>query len=672
MIIVKHLLLINLLLGFLYSQNFEIAHPYRAIDFTSNGFTTNGSKLYISTVYDGHIYEYDFSNPQNGLIDKFRMYPEVKTYPCAGSPIYLPDSDKLYVGSTWGNKIYIFENVSDKPGSEVLPEKTWSVDNEDIAYLFRPQKFRENIYWGCYHSDKKGAAKLVKLDLSADTTSIIEFDQAIQANYTQSLAIAGYFLYAGTESGQIIKYNLRSNQADDQVIDLGVKKKVYYMASDGTNIYAMLSASNFPLYKISNPASANPEVENIKSAGYTFSRMYHYDGKVYGSNWQYDVGSNKIISGSHSIALIGGAASENGAHLFGLRKDGRKKIKKLVIERILLPSGKKEIYDPEDIASKEMGAQLQTIAASEYSGKLYMSTYWTGAMYAYSPENKFEKLVTPQASHHQADIIKSHKNYIFFGCYGGDGDGYLLRYNHISQKYTQFELDNDVKKSSGTSRLTAIAFDPESNRAFFGSGELTRNNMTRNAVLRYLPVLRSTKFIDINYDQSYLDDPVRFVSLEFFNGYLYGVSYNRDMKHYIFKLDLSDIENPRFISKRDLGNLNRFKGFRDKMLHKDDYRLICGFGNNLEVFNLNRYRAENPRIKIEFDEAVGDIVSDADYYYICFKRHIKVYEKDGFTLVTQIDPALVAADKMESISLLNDVLYGITSFGRLYQFKTDF
>jgi hypothetical protein len=228
----------------------------------------------------------------------------------------------------------------------------------------------------------------------------------------------GYFLYAGTESGQIIRYNLRTNQADDQVIDLGVKKKVYYMASDGTNIYVMLSASNFPLYKISSPASANPVVENIKSADYTFSRMYHFAGMVYGSNWKYDVANNKIIGGSHNIALTGGAASENGANLFGLRKDGRKKIKRLVIERILLPSGKKEVYDPEDIASKEMGAQLQTIAASEYSEKLYMSTYWTGDMFAYSPENKFEQLITPQARHHQADIIKSHKNYIFLDATG--------------------------------------------------------------------------------------------------------------------------------------------------------------------------------------------------------------------------------------------------------------
>ena len=134
------------------------------------------------------------------------MYPEAKIYPCSGAPIYLEDEDKLYAGTTWGNQIYIFENVSNKSDTEHLPEKVWTIEKEKVAYMYNPVRYGQYIYWGCYHSDKTAGAKIIKFDITSDTTTIINFNQIELANYTHSLAISGNYLFAGTENGHIIKY----------------------------------------------------------------------------------------------------------------------------------------------------------------------------------------------------------------------------------------------------------------------------------------------------------------------------------------------------------------------------------------------------------------------------------------------------------------------------------
>jgi hypothetical protein len=670
--IVKYLLLSNLLCGTLFSQNFEIAHPYREIDFTSNGFTTNGSKIYISTVYDGHLYEFDFSDPEQGLVDRFRVYSELKIYPGVGSPIYLPDQDKLYVGSTWGNLISIFENIGDKRNTENLPEKTLAIENESIAYLYRPQRAANNIYWGCYHSDKNAGAKIVKFDIRADTTSVINFDQIEKANYTHSLAIAGGFLYAGTENGHIIKYNLRTERIDTNIIDLGTEEKVYYLTSDGSNLYAMLSQNKHSFFKIENPAGNKPRITQIKQSGYKLSRIFYHDNFIYGSTWKYNILEDLITPCSYNIKMLGGINYDGKTYLIGVRNDEISRPRKKNITSIEASTSISTVFSPQDIASKEIGAELQTIAASEYSGKLYMSTYWVGAMYEYDQRIGSEELKPDISRHNQADVIKVYNNYVLFGCYGGERDAYLLRYNTLANRWKRLELDNDLKNNAYTSRITAITRDPESGKTFFGSGDQSINKSTKNAVLCYLPVIRSLKFINIDYDDRYLDDPIRFVSLKYYDNCIYGVTYNRKMEHNLFKLDISDLDNPKFMAKRALGFLGKLKGFRDKMLHQDDNILVCGAGRELYIFDLDNFQIADPGLIIKYEEEVGDIVSDDNYYYVSFRQQIKVYAKNDFRLISTLNAELEKQDKIHSIEVLNSKLFAITAFGRLYHFDTDF
>ena len=104
---------INLLIG----QNYEhiILHPYRQFETSTtneNGFVFKNHIMYLSALFDGHIYEYDLRNPNSTFIDRFKLRGQSMNLNSTGSMFYDDYSGLLFAATSVSferiPEIYIF------------------------------------------------------------------------------------------------------------------------------------------------------------------------------------------------------------------------------------------------------------------------------------------------------------------------------------------------------------------------------------------------------------------------------------------------------------------------------------------------------------------------------------------------------------------------------------
>lgn len=665
----------------IFPQKFPIVvHPYREFDFTSVGYTQNGNRVYLATVPDGHIYELNLLSPTR-LIDRFRLHQEDKVGECAGSLIYIEDRDQLVVGTTWGRNIYLFNNVDEKINqTEILPDERINIPwYEEISYLLYPQRSGNYIYWGCYHGKSGDPAKIVEFNLTNHKVKVIHFP-LVKANYTYATELIDDILFIGTETGKILKFDTRKRKVMDEVIDLKVNSLVFSMSTDGKNLYAMIKSLPDPMFKIENPTEENYRLIRI-SGNYSYSRMVPFDGYLYLDSRKYNIEENRIEYVKRTYQpykMFGKVKIGNQQLILGVTPGGYESTDEIGIKEFRIINPRDETTGRivvRDVKSSSVGAKLQSLAPGP-DGKLYLSTYWIGFMYSFQKPDILTVLTdNGKLVHAQADVILPFKEYMLFGCYGGEFPAKLRILNTTQNSWRTLELSIPEEINRIHSRITSLAVDETTDRIFIGSGEKALNKMTPDAVLAEMR-LHSEEEIShlkpIKYNAQTLHNPIRFVALAYSAPFLYGISYNRKKEVTFFQMS---VVNPDSIQIREMGEIHRKWSWklRPNTILPDGEKLLVGLGHQLFMYNLNAFNINSPVTTLNFegeDNLIVSILKDERYYYICFDKRFEVYNKE-LELVKKVQLPN-QKDEIVSLAKLDEYIYAITKLGLLYRFEKQF
>jgi len=678
-----------------------VVHPYRQLDNGSNddnGFTVNNDKIYLATLFDGHIYEFDISTKK--LKDRFRIRAEDRNENSPGGMVYDPETRKLFAatGKSFNRipNIYIFDTQHD-----ILPEKVITIDTLGVYSFFNPVVIGDNVFWGCYNTEAGGSPTIVKLNKKNLSWEALKYDnpgKLINANYTYALRNLNNVLYISTESGYILKYDLQSQSFISEVIDLTGygTQHIQHLTTDGKGLWAMSTLPAPSLFYVKNPSHKNPEVYKVTSKyPIAFSRIYCDDsqGYLYGQGYKikymgggkFNYENIKYLNYENLRVIIGGF-QERGKHYLFAENIHKKSLdidKKEFRMISLPPSGPPEIIEVQDIKAKDTGAILISIGSDQIN-TLYTSTYWIGYLYKVKADFKERPqfLVDNQGVrlHEQADIIRSYPGRLgsmLFGFYQGSNNSAVLNFLNPTLPKGRMWAKKYLPRSDGKllPRITSIAFD-ESENLFIGTGEMTINATTPPAAIFFMrkeALLnrfddKVEREIEYNWPKNYpLDRPIRFMSLSYYEDYIYCISYHiykNTIPNRFFRInvktgavEISPIHNAYF------------HGFRDRLLLREDKYLMVGFASKLYRYDLTKFDFTKPLQIYDFSdtsEGIKMIVGNGRHYFICLERKIAILDKQ-LKLVRYL-ATLSEADSFQSIDILKTHLFAVTKNGLMIKY----
>jgi hypothetical protein len=685
-----------------------IVHPYRQFETATtneNGVTFYNSKIYIGTLFDGHIYEYDYQSLPEYFIDKYQLRIQDINANSAGSMIC--DGIHLYAATSYSfsrlPKIYIF-NLNENG----CPEESLNLFSVDpVLYLFfNPSEYNGYIYWGCYHTGSgiNGQARIIKFNKSDRSITLKKSAQL--ANYTYTTAILGNNLFASTETGKILRFKIdrAGNLSEYACIDLssyGVTHIQHLKADANTNILWVNTTIQNSLFCIVNPAGTliSPVIYHT-SNNIVNGRVYlGCDNYLYGQ----DANSHgyKIKhrgSGSFDFCAVPNLDYNSFGAILGGYYDSQTQKHFLVGENFRIKDTnlqKREmrvlnlndntlsdkIFD--DIESTNTGAILVSLD-SDTQNKLYASTYWIGFMYSINANDLTKELLKNNGIriNKQADVIKAYPagdvGDMLFGLYGGSTESATLLFydsNPLADPHWKYFVLPQPNPSMYYSRILSFA-DDNNNDIYLGTGALTLNQNTPPAAIFKIekeslkqnpPPSDPFYSVPFTWPQPGDDIPYGIMSMVYYDGYLYCVSYhfiNGIVGNRFFRICISDG------SVLKSSESASFTGHKSKILYKDGASLLVGFGAKLFKYNLTNFNIDQPEKTLYLgSEMIAAIVGDNQYYYVCQPGRICIYTH-GFVMVRQITNP-IPGDEFYSMSLHNSdgYLYVITHNGILYKYE---
>ncbi len=683
----------------IFAQQYRMIHPYRQLDIgtsLSDGYAVKGNIMYLATLFDGHIYEFNLTT--RTMKDRFRIHPEDKNQNSPGAMIYVKENNTLYAGT---NKsftrlpfIYLFD-----PDGEDLPKKIIHIDTLNIYSFFNPIQIDDHIYWGCYHTHRNGIPKIIKMDIYNNQWQVKEFRPAelpLHSNYTFSLENIRNILYVSTESGHILKYDTRINQFLTSTIDLSPYGAAYipHLATDGKGLWVMTTIPQRPLFYIEKPEAIQPKIYQISErTPISFSRIFFskIDSFLYGQGYRIKY----LKKGRFNYEAMPYLNYENLRDILGIYTlSGRNyilgennHIKDVDVSRRefriaqLPPRSVPEIVNIPDIKSEKSGAILLTMSSDKVN-KLYLSTYLIGFLYAI--DGSMEKAPTFLTDNRhvrfneQADIILAYpaiRGSILLGCYKGSSGSAVLYFFNPSETRGQQWIMGSLPEKQGVfyPRITALAFD-SLNNIYIGTGEMTISATTVPAAIFFVnhsTLQRKRNFpiqkeIDYRWpEDSEVNKPVRIMAMAQAGNYLYCISYHsveNGIKNKFFRVDL---KNGRVeISKYHEG---AFVGIRNKLFVKEENYLIVAFDSCLYKYDVNRFTFEMPVERLNLEKSIKTLVGDDHFYYLGTDQKIMVIDKQ-FRIIQSFYPPS-ESDTINDIDILGGMLYAITKNGWLIKYN---
>ncbi len=684
------------------AQEYRVIHPYRQLDIgtsTSDGYAVTGDFMYLATLFDGHIYEFNLRTRK--MSDRFQIHEQDINKNSPGGMIYVPQTNRLYAGTaksfTSVPHIYIFD-VDDGP----LPTKTLNIDTLGIYSFFSPIQIGNNLYWGCYHAQAGGKAKIIKINIQDHRWEVKEFpstNPALLANYTFSLEKLGDLLYVSTETGHILKFDTRSDRFLERTIDLSRygARYVQHLAADGKGLWAMTTLAARPLFYIDQPERRRPEIYRVpEKMPVIFSRIFITDDAfLYGLGYrirrvregQFDYQPLPYLNYENMRDFMGTFTLDGRDYILGennYAKDSDVNRREFRITQ-LPPDSPPDIINFSDIRSQNTGAILLSMGGDKVH-KLYMSTYLIGLLYSIE-----SSLASPPVFlsdnqnvkfNEQADVIEPYpavSGSMLFGCYKGSTSSAVLYFFNPSRPQGRQWSMKFISRSEGVNypRITAIAFDPSDN-LYLGTGEMTVSATTMPAAIFFLErsALESSQEAPIQHkigyswpDDSDVDKPIRIMAMIYDQGHLYCISYHSvpdGIKSKFFKVNTANQEVE--ISKIHNG---AFAGIRNKILYHEGRHLMVAFASRLYKYDLDNFSFDMPLNVLELEpfESIKAVVGDDRHYYLTTDRKILVIDKQ-FREIRSWYPTN-RDDVFNGIDIIGGSLYAITKNGLLIKYDLD-
>jgi hypothetical protein len=684
------------------SQEYRIIHPYRQLDIgtsTSDGYAVKDTIMYLATLFDGHIYEFNLKTRK--ISDRFRIHELDINQNSPGGMIYVKETNQLYAGTgksfTGVPNIYIFDTEKD-----TLPNKILHIDTLGIYSFFSPIQIDSYLYWGCYHTQAGGNPKIIKINILDNRWEVKEFsstDRPIQANYTFSLEKVGDILYVSTETGHILKFDIRSDQFLERTINLTKYGARYipHLVTDGRGLWAMTSLNSLPLFYINQPDKRRPKIYQVpERMSVIFSRIFLLnDSFLYGQGYriryarrgEFEYEDLPYLNYEYMRDFMGTFTLDGRNYILGenrYAKDNDVSRREFRISQ-LPPISNPEIINFPDIRSQNTGAILLTMGSDKVS-KLYMSTYLIGLLY--SIDSSLESLphfLTNNRNvkfNEQADVILPYpaaSGSMLFGCYkGSSGSAVLYYFNPSLPKGQQWTMKSLPETECIIyPRITSIAFDL-SNNLYLGTGEMTVSATTVPAAIFFLnkSSLESRQDTQIQKkiryswpDDSDVDRPIRIMAIVHDRNYLYCMSYHsvpNGIKSKFFRINTRN-------QKVEISNQHdgAFVGIRNKMIYKDRKYLIVAFSSRLYKYDLENFSFDAPLNVLELEEfeSIKSIVGDEQYYYLAMDRKILMLDHQ-FREIRSFYP-MSKGDVINEIDIIGRSLYAITKNGLLIKYNLD-
>lgn len=683
----------------IFAQQYRIIHPYRQLDIgtsISDGYAVNGNIMYLATLFDGHIYEFNLST--RTIRDRFRIHPEDKNQNSPGAMFYVKENNTLYAGTnksfTSSPYLYLFDAFG-----EALPKKIIHIDTLNIYSFFNPIQIDDHLYWGCYHTQQNGIPKIIKLDIHNNRWQVKEFrstESPLQSNYTFSLETIGNILYVSTESGHILKYDIRTNQFLTHTIDLSPFGATYiqHLATDGKGLWVMTTLPRRPLFYIEKPETIKPKIYQISERmPISFSRIFFskIDSFLYGQGYRIKY----LKKGRFNYETMPYLNYENLRDILGIYTLGGRNyilgennhIKDVDVSRRefriaqLPPRSLPEIVNIPDIKSEKSGAILLTMS-SDRVNKLYLSTYLIGFLYTIDGSMESAPTFLTDDRHvrfnEQADIIlpyPARRGSMLLGCYKGSSGSAVLYFFNPSETRGHQWIMGSLPEKQGIfyPRITALAFD-SLNNIYIGTGEMTISATTVPAAIFFVnhSILERKRNFSIQKEIEYqwpedseVKKPVRIMAMAHAGNYLYCISYHGVENGITNKFFRIDVRNGKVeISKHHAG---AFVGIRNKLLVKDENYLIVAFDSYLYKYDLNRFTFEMPIERLNLQKSIKTLVGDDHFYYVGTDQKIMVIDKQ-LRIIKSLYP-LSESDIINDIDILGEKLYAITKNGLLIKYN---
>ena len=704
-----------------------IVNSWRRIEATSssnNGFASNNHSIFLGTLSDGHIYEYDYMN--NQLYDRFKIHDMEKNKNSANSMIFteINGQNYLFTATSFSHDrlpiIYVFDY--DGTTRDNIPDlylncinvRTGKFIPENVHVFYTPVRHANNIYWGCYHDSSNPDAKILKLDITDVNNlkfEIIHFNE--KANKTKALEIINDILFAATENGTIIRYNLTySTQMTSIVVPKA--REIPQLERDQNNNLWCMDAEEHRLFFIKDPTDIKSGFEILTIPINTLSRLYSStNGWVYGqgfrvryNNLKNDIDLEHIRSIAYSDfgILTGGFQLKNGGDSqsflcgYNLRYKETDITKlNLKFANITTDSREPRIEDRilDDFEMPVVCQKLHKFAADN-TGSLYLSCYWVGYNYRITPKadyplnNNQREVLTSNNKRiaFQYDVIKPYSGGIgggvLFGRYTGNYSSAFLDYRKTEGEEVRVQVpkaqENPVQYYS---RITALTED-ESHNVYVGTGEQTINTNTPEAAIFRLNEndlvdnnkVGNDKKIEFIWKDPSVEgmypQPIRIISLLAHGDYLYGVGFNvqyinEDTKRNrtsFFRINLKN--NVAEICTTLTSTMLKFA---DKILYKDGDYLILGFENKLLKYDLNNFQINSPVLSRQFNiKPITSVKGNSNMFFACTPDRILILDKN-FNLDSEIQiPPLPEDDEFIESDILKGFLYSITKNGLLYRY----
>jgi hypothetical protein len=721
-----------------------IVFPYRQIhrsNSNNDGLAFNEDIIYLATKFDGHIYEYNYMTRPEDFIDKFKPRSNDKNLNSIGAMVY--HNNRLYAATSFAfervPQICIFNTTTS--GDNILPMYTLDARNsatpdKSLQIFFDPLRIGNYIYWGCCHSEADGPAKILQLNISddnyVDTTDIvIKVSNKVNANKIYSLAVIENILFASTESGQILRFQL--NRYTGQIIsemsqidlrgqefsdiqhieaDPGATDYLWACGNENSSKYSALCCIENPTlasYTLIN-ASEHPDRLDIEN-----TRIYLGPGRyLYGCRQGIPEGGFKIKRNPYSVkkfefvpisdlryskfgSILGGNYYSGKHYLFGEDwREGLENFDKIELRIMELKSSAIETaieQEINNIKQTEVGTIL-TIFDSDGNAsnpKLYTSTYQIGYLFSLTSDLHNKTLLKNNhntAFSLQADVIRGYQKNgdVLFGIYGGTAKpARLLFYDHSkvnNWKFIEIPKDADGKIYR---RIESIAIDEASQRVFIGTGVQTFNKNTPQMAAIFAidkselegNSNRSNLFKQVDFDWPADLSSIRprvIISMAYHDNHLYCISYHNigsTIANKFFRINL----NYRTVSSNDIySETSAFGHHKDKNICVDDSILLVGFGAKVLKYDLNSFSINSPDSIIYLGsdnksmDIISGIVSDSLYYYICQGQLIQIFNKNSFNLIRQIQNPRIDDYFISLVSQYND-LYAASHNGFIYKFE---
>ncbi len=704
-----------------------IVHSWRRIEATSsnqNGFASNLQSIFLGTLSDGHIYEYDVLNGR--LYDRFKIHSIEKNRNSANSMIFteINGHSFLIAATSFSHDrlpiIYVFDyegtTRDDVPDLYLssINVRTGKFIPENVHVFYSPVRHGNYIYWGCYHDSANPAAKILKLDVS--DVNDLEFEIihfAENANKTIALEIINDILFVATENGTIIRYNLTRSAQTTSILIPGAREIPQLVRDENDNLWCM-DAEEHRVFFIKDPTAEASSSRILDVPVSTLSRLYSSrDGYVYGQGFRtrYNELKNNIdleyikrLAYSDLGIFVGGFEFKNGddsqvllcGYNLGYKDVDVSKVN-LKFADITTNGGAPTIEDRilDDFKMPVVGQKLHKFA-SDNTGSVYISCYWIGYNYRITPVNGTplnddqKEVLTRNGKRitFQYDIIKPYHGGggggILFGRYTGNYSSALLDYRKNGGGWGEVQLprarENPVQYYS---RITALAED-ESHNIYVGTGEQTISKNTPDAAIFRLNEENLINHYTVGNDQMIKfiwkdpsmegehPQPIRIISLLAHENYLYGIGFgvqyiDKDTKKNrtsFFRIDLTDcgVEICTELNSTMLS-------FADKILLKHGDYLIVAFENELVKYDLSNFQINSPVLSRRFDiRPITSVLEDSNRLFACTPEKILILDLD-FNPVSEIRiPSLPEDDEFIESDILKGYLYSTTRNGLLYRY----